>query len=323
MLGILSEIMSNAYTIGWIVSFIAICTILSGCAIKRIKCNKYFKYKRDVEWYSLHVELDYDWNLSNIGVLGGNTFLEIQMSKDSFISCYYRYFHHKFELRDEYIWSMENMARELFKENKECATVAHIPYTGELYAFDRRSNKLFYTPGDGGSGSISLSQKEAYQYAVYGSLRNCNLSNTLAYNVSPNYGSPDTPCADMYKDKHTEKEDKPKEEVKMYKEYQCCVPVMVCSREYFESYEVGSDTEFIMYIVDEPFDRCLSFYADDKGNRFIEELPMCIFSRILFDNSEKTSLNRYRTEEFKSIVKAKRASTYSVMGIFSCRKSKF
>lgn len=317
MLDTIFGFITDVYKVGGILSFLAICTILSGCTIKRIKCNKYFKYKRDVEWYALHVELDYDWNFSKTRVLGGSTFLELQMSRDAFISCYYRSFTHRFELRDEYMWSMENIARDLFKDNKECATVAHIPYTGELYAYDRRSNSLFYTPGGGGSGGIFLSQKAAYQYAVYGY---CNPGNTLAY--ASNYRGSDISCTDMYKSTDTgKKEEEPKQET--YKEYQCCIPVMVCSKEYFESYEAGNDTEFIMYIVDEPFDRCLSFYVDDEGNRFVEELPMCIFNKILLDSAEKTTLSSYRMDEFKSIVKAKRASTYSVMGIFFCRKSKF
>ena len=320
MLDTIFGFITDAYKVGGILSFLAICTILSGCAIKRIKCNKYFKYKRDVEWYALHVELDYDWNFSHTRVIGGNTFLELQMSRDAFISCYYRSFTHRFELRDEYMWSMENIARGLFKENKECATVAHIPYTGELYAYDRRSNSLFYTPGSGGSGGISLSQREAYQYAIYGSSKICPLSNTLAYSMS--HGNSDILCPEMYKSTDTRKEEeKPKWET--YKEYQCCIPVMVCSKEYFDSYEMGDDTEFIMYIVDEPFNRCLSFYVDNDGNRFVEELPTCIFDKIILDSAEKMSLNNYRKEEFMKIVKAKRASTYSVMGIFSCRKSKF
>lgn len=298
------------------IASLAVSTILiGGYVVKRIKCNKYFEYDRDVDWYPMNVELDFEWDYEQIELIEAGPTLNVKMSRSAYVSCYSKYADQMFSKsvsRELYRWNADNIGREFFNsDNQDSAIVAHIPYTGELYSYDKRSGNVYYMSRFGGGGGGG---------GYCGDL----LANTLyqadaryAYNCAINW---DTPEGYNNPDKSNFK--KANQAPKTHKEYHCCVPVMICSKEYADSFDPGDRTEFIMYIVDDNgFNNCISFYVDPEGNRHMEKMPSCLFKKILFDGL--TRMITFEGDKFITMTKAKRDNTYRFMKFFSCRKSKY
>lgn len=301
------------YQIIRIAALVGCAILIGGFITKRIKCKKYFEFDRDVDWYPMNIELDFDWEYQHIKIVEAGPTLEVQMSRSAFRSCYDAYANISFKPnhREIYKWNVSSIEREIFNsDNENCAVVAHIPYTGELYSYDKRSGNLFYEAGYGGGGGYGgdLLANVLYQ-----------ADSAAAYMYAVNK---DIPGYKINVNSFKKAEDQEEKKKNTHKEYHCCVPVMVCSKEYADSFDPEDRTEFVMYIVDEnDFNKCIIFYADADGNRHMEKMPSCLFKKLLFDGLNRLIYSE--SEVFMNIVKAKKASTYRFMKFFSCRKSKF
>lgn len=325
MIHLVIEFVKIAYNYIGIATGIAAILVLIGFIMKRIKTSRYYQYDRDVDYLSTSINLDFDTKFHGIRITESEHCLNVEMTASSYRSCCdtNSTFLTNSGFSNACMWHAINMMQDIYT-NRESAwgTVIHIPVNGPVFSFDKKRDKLYYMGGTGGSSSLSNVQyydnggRSSFLYNVYKDtpdrLKRIDIIGAMA-------------IANSFKaaNKDQEDNDKDTDSDGVYKEYQLDVPILICSQEFFSNYDIqNGKTGFIMYIVGDGFNRCLSFYEDDDHNRMVEEVPSCVFNKIIFENMVTRKLMD-GGQSFIDNVKAKRRSTYRFMKIFSCRPSKY